>query len=117
MTEIIYSFFICGIACFIADIIYSNTNITAGHITTMFSVFGVVLGFFGIYNKLIKTCEMGAITLISNFGNSLYLSALEGYYKYGFLGIFSEMFNNSSLVISSTIIFSFIFIIIFKPRD
>ena len=60
---------------------------------------------------------MGAIVLISNFGNSLYEAALKGYNSNGFIGIFSSMLSNSSLVITSTIIFSFIFALIFKAKD
>ena len=117
MQSLFYAFLFSGSICLIGEILLNHTKLTPGHITTLFSVIGSVLSFFNIYNKLIKRCEMGALVLISNFGNSLYNSALDGFYKNGFIGIFMNIFNKSSLVISSTIIFSFIFVCLFKPKD
>lgn len=115
--SILYAFFFCGLVCLLSEILLNHTKLTPGHITSLFSVIGSFLAFFNIYNFFIKKCEMGAIILISNFGNSLYSAALEGYMKNGFLGIFSNMLSKSSLVLTSTIIFSFFFVCLFKSRD
>lgn len=115
--SILYAFFFSGIVCLVAEVILNLTKLTPGHITTLFSVFGSVLAFFNIYNIFIKKFEMGAIVLISNFGNSLYSAGYEGYMKNGLIGLFSNMFSKSSLVISSTIIFSFILVCLFKAKD
>lgn len=117
MLSLVYAFLFSGMICLIGEILLNHTKLTPGHITTLFSVLGSILAFLNIYNKLIKKCEMGAIVLISNFGNSLYNSALSGYYNNGIIGLFSNMLSKSSLVITSTIIFSFIFVCLFKPKD
>lgn len=115
--SILYAFIVSGIFCLLAEIILSLTKLTPGHITTLFACIGAILSFFGIYDNLIRCSNMGAIILISNFGNSLYKAGLDGFTKYGFLGIFKNLLNNSSLILSSTIIFSFIFVLLFKSKD
>ena len=45
---IFYAFIICGLICLIGQIIYDNTKLTAGHITSMFVVIGGALEFFNI---------------------------------------------------------------------
>ena len=115
--SILYAFLFSGIVCLIAEIIISHTKLTPGHVTSLFSLFGAILAFFNIYEYLIKKFEMGAIILISNFGNSLYEAGLNGYKQNGILGLFSKLLSKSSLVITSTVIFSFIFTCLFNPKD
>ena len=115
--SVLYSFIVCGIVCLIAEIIINHTKLTPGHVTSLFASIGALLSFFGIYQTLIKKANMGAIILISNFGNSLYLAGLKGFNENGIVGLFSNMLSKSSLVITSTIIFSFIFVSIFKSKD
>ena len=114
---IIYAFLFSGSICLLAEVILNLSKLTPGHVTTLFSIIGAFLGFFGVYSKLIKTFHMGALMLISNFGNSLYNAGLTGYKENGIIGVFENMFSKSSLVISSTIIFSFIFACLFKSKD
>ena len=115
--SLIYAFLFTGSVCLIAEIILNNTTLTPGHITTLFSMIGSLLAFLNIYDFCLKKFKMGAIILISNFGNSLFNAGYEGYIKNGLLGLFSNMLSKSSLVITSTLIFSFIFVCLFKPKD
>ena len=115
--SVLYSFLFAGTICLVGELILNFTKLTPGHVTTLFSVIGAIFSFLGIYKIFINKCNMGAIILISNFGNSLYASSLNGYLKNGFFGIFQNMFIKSSFVISSTIIFSFIFACFFKSKD
>lgn len=111
------AFLFCGFICMLGQIILDNSKLTTGHITTIFSIIGAILSFLGIYPKLIKSCGAGATVLIMNFGNALYQSAMEGYMDGGFIGIFTDILEKSSLVITSTIIFSLFFTIFFKAKD
>ena len=113
----LYAFLLSGFVCMIGQIILDNTRLTAGHITSIFTVVGAIFSFLGIYPKLIKCAGAGATILITNFGNMLYQSGMEGYESMGLLGIFSNLLSKSSLAIVSVIIFSFIFAIFFKPKD
>lgn len=111
------AFIFAGLVCLIGQLILDNTKLTSGHITSLFACIGAFLSFLGIYPCLLEKCGSGATGLIMNFGHALYESGLEGYANGGFLGIFSELLCKSSLVITSTIIFSFIFAMIFKAKD
>ena len=113
----IKAFLFAGLVCMIAQIILDNFNLTPGHITSMFTVFGAILSFFGIYDKLIDLFGAGATVLISNFGHMLYQSGLLGLKEDGILGLFSKLLCSSSVAIVSAIVFSFILAIIFKPKS
>lgn len=113
----LYAFLLPGIICAICQLVLDLTKLTPGHITTFMTVLGVILSFFGIYDKLVIYCGAGATTLISNFGHMLYSSAITGYEEAGFLGILSKMLCSSGVAIVSVIVFSFVFTIIFKAKD
>ena len=111
------AFLLSGVVCLIGQIILDNTKLTAGHITALFTAFGAILAFFGTYPKLIKCAGAGATILITNFGNMLFQSGMEGYSKSGLIGIFSNLLTKSSLAIVSAIVFAFAFAFIFRPKD
>ncbi len=111
------AFLLSGFICMIGQIILDNTKLTPGHVTSIFTVLGAVLSFFGIYQKLISFAGAGATVVISNFGHLLYQAGIEGFRQFGVLGFFSGLLVKSSAAIVSAIIFSFIFTLIFKPKD
>ena len=113
----IWAFLFSGVICAIGQIIIDNTKLSAGHVTSLFTVIGAILSFLGIYPWLIEKCGAGATVLIMNFGHMLYSSGMIGYEEAGILGIFTDLLCKSSLAIVSAIVFSFIFTIFFKPRD
>lgn len=111
------AFLFAGLACAVAQIILDNTKLTPGHITSIYTVAGSFLSFLGCYDKIISKFGSGATILISNFGHSLYSSALNGYYEDGFLGIFTQMLSKSSAVITGAIVCAFIVALFFKPKN
>lgn len=113
----IYAFLLSGTICMIGQIILDNSKLTPGHITSMFTVLGAILSFLGIYDVLLQYCGGGATILITNFGHALYSGGLAGYHTNGILGIFSGILDKSSAAIVSSVVFSFIIIIFFKPKD
>lgn len=113
----LYAFLFAGFVCMLAQIVLDNTKLTAGHITALLTVVGSFLSFLGIYPKLIDKFGAGAAILISNFGNQLYQSGLEGYKVSGFLGIFTNLLGRSSALIVGAIVFAFTLSIFFKPKS
>ena len=111
------AFVLSGVVCALGQIILDNTKLTPGHVTSMFTVFGAILSFFGIYEKLIAWAGAGATVLISNFGHMLYSGGLIGLKEDGLFGIFTNLLSKSSAAIVSAIVFSAILALIFKPRD
>jgi len=113
----VYAFLLAGFVCLICQVVLDNTKLTPGHITSSVTVIGAILSFLGVYDDIVAKCGAGATTLISNFGHMLYSAGIAGYEEAGFLGIFSELLCSSGIAIVSVIIFSFVFTIVFKPKD
>ena len=113
----LYSFLFTGILCLIAQIILDNTKLTPGHITSIFVVAGAFLDIFNIYDKIIAVVGGGALVPITSFGHLLIHGALERTVESGFVGIAMGMFDLTASGITSSLVFSFIFALIFRPRD
>lgn len=114
---LIYSFLFCGIICGIAQIILDNTKLTPGHITSLYVCIGAFLDTFNIYDCIIKKVGGGALLPITSFGHSLIHGSIMESHTSGLLGLLMGMFNMTAVGITSAIIFSFIFSLIFKPRN
>lgn len=112
----LFAFVFSGVLCLIAQVIYDNTKLTPGHITSIYVVVGVLLVTGGAYEWLVKICGGGAMTPITNFGYVLGKSALEGAKEGGFLGILTSMLKNSSAVLSFTVVIAFFASLFTKPR-
>ncbi len=113
----LWAFIVAGLFCLVAQLILDNTKLTPGHITSMFTVLGAILGFFGVYDKLIKLAGGGASTIISNFGYLLYKGGIEGYQAKGILGIFTGILVNGGAAIVGAVVFAAILTIFFNPKD
>ena len=114
---LLWSFLIAGSFCAVGQIILDNTKLTPGHVTSLFTVIGSILAFFGIYDKLIKLAGGGASSIISNFGYLLYTGAYEGYKQMGFLGIFTGLLSKGGAAIVGAVVIAAFLTIFFKPKD
>ena len=111
------SFLFCGFVCLISQIILDNTKLTPGHITSILVITGAFLDTFSLYDKIIVHVGGGALVPITSFGHSLIHGALAKANSVGIMGIFMGMFDLTATGITAAIIFSFIFTLIFKPKD
>lgn len=113
----IYSFLFCGLICVIGEILLDKTKFTPGHITTLFVVVGVFLDTFDIYDCIIKYAGGGALVPITSFGHSLAHSTVMSTNNLGVMGLFVGMFELTTPGIVAAIIFSFLFSLLFSPKD
>jgi stage V sporulation protein AE len=111
------SFLFAGLICLLGQIILDNTNLTAGHITTIFVVVGTFLDTFNWYDRIILWAGGGALVPITSFGHLLIHGAMSTVNNYGIMGLFMGMFDLTSSGIVAAIIFSFFLALIFKPKD
>lgn len=114
---LIYSFLFCGCVCLISQLILDNTKLTPGHITSILVVVGAFLDSFSLYDKIIVKVGGGALVPITSFGHSLIHGALNKANSLGIMGIIAGMFDLTAAGITSAIIFSFIFALIFRPKN
>ena len=113
----INSFVFCGFVCLIGQLILDHTKLSAGHITSLFVVIGAALDTFNIYDKIIAYVGAGAMIPITSFGHSLIHGAIASARDNGVMGLLFGMFDLTASGITSTIVFSFIFSFIFKPKS
>lgn len=113
----VYSFIFCGLICLIGQIILDNTKLSAGHITSIFVVVGAFLDSFSLYDKIISVVGGGVLVPITSFGHSLIHGALEKAQDFGVIGLLMGMFDLTASGITSAIIFTFIFSLLFQARD
>ena len=111
------SFLFCGTVCLISQLILDNTKLTPGHITSILVVVGAFLDSFSLYDKIIVKVGGGALVPITSFGHSLIHGALNKANSLGIMGIIAGMFDLTAAGITSAIIFSFIFALIFRPKN
>lgn len=108
------AFIFSGIVCLIGEIIYINSKLTPGHITTLFVIIGAILGGIGVYDVLIDVFGGGATCLITNFGNLLVKGGLEGIKEDGILGLFKSLLVYASTSLSFVIFVSIL--VTFIPK-
>lgn len=111
------AFLFAGFVSMLGQIILDNTKLTPGHVTTIFVVVGAFLDTFSLYDKFILWAGGGALVPITSFGHLLIHGAMDSALDYGFMGLATGMFNLTASGIASAILFSFIFSLIFKPKD
>lgn len=117
MMMFVNAFLVCGGISLLGQLIYDNTKLTAGHITSLFVVIGAALDTFGLYDMLIKFGGAGASLPITSFGHSLIHGALAQAQIHGIMGILLGMFNLTAAGITSAILFAFLVAVIFKPKS
>ena len=115
--SILYAFIFGGVICLIAQIIYDNTKLSSGHITSLFVSIGALLEFFNLYDLIIEKCGVGASLPILSFGHSLMHASLIGVKEEGIIGIFKNIFDLTSSGISFVILLAVIICIFFKPKE
>ena len=114
---LIRSFIFCGLICLISQIVLDNTKLTPGHITSILVVIGGLLDFSNIYDKIINFVGGGAMLPITSFGHSLVHGAIGRASDLGLVGVLMGVFDLTSAGIAAAVFFSFVFALIFKPKN
>ena len=111
------SFWVGGLICAIAQILIDKTKMTPARILVAFVTAGVILGFLGIYDKIIDLGKAGATVPIVGFGNTLAKGVIKGINEKGFIGIFTGGTGAAAGGIAASIFFGFLIAVIFNPKQ
>lgn len=114
---ILNAFLVCGGISLAGQLIYDNSKLTAGHITSLFVVLGAALDTFGLYDKLLEFAGAGASLPITSFGHSLIHGALAQTQEHGIMGILLGMFDLTASGITAAILFAFLVALVCKPKS
>ncbi|MGL4847691.1 MAG: stage V sporulation protein AE [Clostridium sp.] len=115
--DYIKTFIVGGGICVIAQILMEKTKLTPGRILVLFVITGAILGFFGVYDKLIDFAGAGATIPLPGFGNVLSKSVVEEVNKVGLLGAFTGGMKGGAGGITAAIVFGYLMAVIFNPKS
>lgn len=104
----LWAFLIGGAICSVGQILIDKTMLTPARILVMYVVLGVILGAFGIYDKLVDFAGAGATVPLTGFGNILAKGVEEAINKDGLVGIFTGGLTASSGGICAALVFGYI---------
>lgn len=110
------AFIVGGIICVIGQILMDTTKLTPARILVIFVTSGVILGAFGIYDKLVDIGGAGATIPLPGFGNSLAKGAIKAVKEQGLLGAFTGGITGTSAGITAAIFFGYLMALIFNPK-
>jgi stage V sporulation protein AE len=114
--EYVIAFVVGGLICVVGQLLLDVGKLTPAHVMSTLVVTGVVLDFFGIYDKFIDFAGAGATVPITSFGHSLYHGAIAEAEANGLMGVATGIFEVTSAGISAAITFGFLASLVFKPK-
>ncbi|MCR1952294.1 MULTISPECIES: stage V sporulation protein AE [unclassified Clostridium] len=114
--EYLSAFIVGGIICVIGQILMDTTKLTPARILVIFVTLGVILGAFGIYDKLVEIGGAGATVPLPGFGNSLAKGAIKAVEEKGLIGAFTGGITGTAAGITAAIFFGYIMALIFNPK-
>lgn len=101
----------------IGQILIDNTKLTPARILVLFVCLGVVLGAFGIYDKLVDFAGAGATIPLTGFGNSLASGVKEAVREKGFIGVITGGFSACAGGVTVAMLSGLVVSMIAKSRD
>lgn len=114
--EYVIAFVVGGLICVVGQLLLDVVKLTPAHVMSTLVVSGVILDFFGIYDKFIDFAGAGATVPITSFGHSLYHGAIAEAETNGLIGVTTGIFEVTSAGISAAITFGFLASLVFKPK-
>lgn len=114
--DYIRAFITGGIICVIGQILMDKTKLTPARILVIFVTAGVILGAFGIYDKIVDIGGAGATVPLPGFGNSLAKGAIKAVKEDGLIGAFTGGITGTAAGITAAIFFGYLMAVIFNPK-
>lgn len=112
----VMSFIVGGTICVIGQIIIDTFKKNNAYLLVLLVVTGAVLGFFGVYDKLVEIGHSGATVPLLGFGNSLAKGAMEEAAEKGFMGALSGGVIRTAPGVAAALIFGYIVAVLFNPK-
>ena len=111
------AFLVGGAICVIGQLLIDITKLTPARILVLFVCLGVVLGAFGIYDKLVDFAGAGATIPLTGFGNVLATGVRDAVRKDGFVGVITGPLTACAGGVTVAIISGLVAAFVTKPKD
>ena len=119
--ELIFSllkaFAVGGAICLVGQLLVDLTRLTPAKILVMFVVTGVILGAFGIYEKVADFGGAGATVPLTGFGFNLVKETKKAVDEQGLLGVLSGPLSAASVGTMTAIICGLVTSVFARPKD
>lgn len=112
----LFAFVIGGLICVIGQIFIDKTKLTPARILVGYVVSGVILGAFGLYDKLTDLAGAGARVPLSGFGNLLVQGTKEAVDSQGLLGALSGPLTAGAVGIMTAVLAGLVISLMAKPK-
>ena len=109
-------FLVGGFICMIGQILIIKTNLTSARILVLFVCLGAILEGLGLYEPIVNFASAGATVPITGFGRSLAKGAIDAVKERGLLGVFTGGLTATAGGIAASVIFAYIFSLIFSSK-
>ena len=121
MSEILLmclkAFLVGGAICVIGQLLIDITKLTPARILVLFVCLGVLLGGFGIYDKLVDFAGAGATIPLVGFGNALAAGTRDAIKEKGFTGIITGPLTACAGGVTVAILSGLVAAFVTKPKD
>lgn len=115
--DLLKAFIVGGLICVIGQILIDNTKLTPARILVLFVCLGVLLGAFGVYDKLVDFAGAGATIPLTGFGNSLANGVKEAVREKGFTGVITGGFSAMAGGVTVAMMSGLIVALISRSKD
>ncbi len=112
----LWAFLVGGLICMLGQILIDKTKLTPAKILVGFVCAGVILGAFGIYEKLTEFAGAGATVPISGFGALLAKGTKEAVDSQGLIGAFTGPLTAGSAGIMGAVLSGLVLSFMTKPK-
>ena len=115
--DLLKAFVVGGLICVVGQILVDLTKLTPAKILVMFVVIGVILGAFGIYEKIADFGGAGATVPLTGFGYNLAKETKKAVEEQGLLGALSGPLSAASVGTMAAIICGLVASVFARPKD
>ena len=112
----VMSFVVGGLICVLGQIVIDTFKKNNAYLLVVLVITGAVLGYFGLYDKLVEIGHSGATVPLLGFGNSLAKGAMEEAAEKGFMGALSGGVIKTAPGVAAALLFGYIAAVVFNPK-
>ncbi|MBQ6022353.1 MAG: stage V sporulation protein AE [Clostridia bacterium] len=112
----LWAFLVGGLICVIGQVLIDKTRLTPAKILVGYVITGVVLGAFGVYDRLVDFAGSGARVPLSGFGNLLAAGTREAVTEQGLLGAFSGPLTAGAAGVMAAVLAGLVVSFFTKPK-
>ena len=117
VLDLLKAFVVGGLICVIGQLLVDLTKLTPAKILVMFVIIGVILGAFGIYEKIADFGGAGATVPLTGFGYNLAKETKKAVEEQGLLGALSGPLSAASVGTMTAIICGLVASVFARPKD